>query len=397
MRRMSETMRRALKLKLNGCPIHIRRAFRQLIQFEIFLTRIYFGMQSNIGRVRFRPYESAFSPALKTVGGHMKNSLKTTFMASALAISASVAAAEGTVTVYTAVPQNFIDALVPMFEEQTGTSVEIIKAGSGELLNRLTAESSSPMGDVLWSVDGTVIDFNPDLFEAYEAAGSEMLADGMKQSDMWSPFTAVVMVLIVNESELDGLAVPESWASLADPVYDGKISSARAEASGSAYIQLATVLQASADEAAGWDTYKGMLSNFVLSDSSGAVPRFVNDGELAVGITLEDAALRYVEGGGPVQIVYPSEGTAIAPDAMALIANGPNGDNGKAFLDFMMSEAAQVVVAEQGRRPVRSDVASNPSLVPLDEVNSVGYDGAWAAENRARLVEAWQDMVLDVQ
>lgn len=327
----------------------------------------------------------------------MKNSLKTTLMASALAISASVATAEGTVTVYTAVPQNFIDALVPMFEEQTGTSVEIIKAGSGELLNRLTAEASSPMGDVLWSVDGTVIDFNPDLFEAYEAAGSDMLADGMKQSDMWSPFTAVVMVLIVNDSELDGLAVPESWASLADPMYDGKISSARAEASGSAYIQLATVLQAYADEAAGWDIYKGMLSNFVLSDSSGAVPRFVNDGELAVGVTLEDAALRYVEGGGPVQIVYPSEGTAIAPDAMALIANGPNGDNGKAFLDFMMSEAAQTVVAEQGRRPVRSDVESNPSLVPLDEVNSVGYDGAWAAENRARLVEAWQDMVLDVQ
>ncbi|MDB2501499.1 extracellular solute-binding protein [Planktomarina temperata] len=327
----------------------------------------------------------------------MKNLFKTVSTASVLAISASMATAEGTVTVYTAVPQNFIDALVPMFEEQTGTSVEIIKAGSGELLNRLTAESSNPMADVLWSVDGTVIDFNPDLFESYEAAGSDMLADGMKQSDMWSPFTAVVMVLIVNEGELGGMAIPDSWASLADPMYDNMISSARAEASGSAYIQLATVLQAFENEAAGWDIYKGMLSNFVLSDSSGAVPRFVNDGELAVGVTLEDAALRYVEGGGPVQIVYPSEGTAIAPDAMALIANGPNGDNGKTFLDFMMSEAAQVVVAEQGRRPVRSDVASNPSLLPLGEVNSVGYDSAWAAENRARLVETWQDMVLDVQ
>lgn len=327
----------------------------------------------------------------------MNSKLKTIALTSVLAIGASMSWADGSVTVYTAVPQNFIDALVPMYEEKTGTSVEIIKAGSGELLNRLTAEAGSPMADVLWSVDGTVIDFNPALFEAYEAAGSDILADGMKQSDMWTPFTAVVMVLIVNEGKLDGMAVPDSWAALADPMYDEKISSARADASGSAYIQLATVLQAFESEEAGWDVYKGMLGNFVLSDSSGAVPRFVNDGELAVGVTLEDAALRYVEGGGPVQIVYPSEGTAIAPDAMALVKGAPNVDNAKAFLDFMLSAEAQAVVAEQGRRPVRSDVASNPALLPLAQVNSVGYDAAWAADNRERLVDAWKDMVLDVQ
>lgn len=314
-----------------------------------------------------------------------------------LALGAGAALADGSVTVYTATPQNFIDALVPAFEAKTGTKVEIIKAGSGELLNGLTAEASAPVADVLWSVDGTVVDFNPALFEAYQATEADKLAEGMKQSDLWTPFTAVVTTFIVNESKLDGKPVPTSWEMLADPQYDDMISSARVDSSGSAYIQLATVLQVFGDEAKGWEVYKGLLGNYVLSESSGAVPRFVNDGELAIGVTLEDGALRYVEGGGPVQMVYPSEGTAIAPDAMALIKGGPNADNGKAFIDFMLSQEGQTIVAEQGRRPVRGDVASNPALKPLSEVKSANYDAKWAADNRDRLVEEWKSLLLDVQ
>lgn len=316
---------------------------------------------------------------------------------SVLALGAGAALADGSLTVYTATPQNFIDALVPAFEAKTGTKVEIIKAGSGELLNRLTAEASAPVADVLWSVDGTVVDFNPALFEAYQATEADKLAEGMKQSDLWTPFTAVVTTFIVNESKLDGKPVPTSWEMLADPQYDDMISSARVDSSGSAYIQLATVLQVFGDEAKGWEVYKGLLGNYVLSESSGAVPRFVNDGELAIGVTLEDGALRYVEGGGPVQMVYPSEGTAIAPDAMALIKGGPNADNGKAFIDFMLSQEGQTIVAEQGRRPVRGDVASNPALKPLSEVKSANYDAKWAADNRDRLVEEWKSLLLDVQ
>lgn len=310
---------------------------------------------------------------------------------------ASTAMADGIVNVYTAAPQNFIDEMVPVFEAATGTKVEIIKAGSGELLNRLTAESNKPVADVLWSVDGTVVDFNKALFEPYKSVNDADVLPSMKKSDLWSPFTAVVTCFIVNEAKLDGLPVPQSWADLAKPDYKGMISAARADKSGSAYIQYATVLQAFGDEAAGMEKYKEMLGNLVLSDSSGAVPRLVNDGELAIGVTLEDGALRYKEGGGPVQLIYPSEGTAIAPDAIALIKGAPNPGNGKAFIDFVLSAKGQELVAKQGRRPVRGDVKPNAALVLLSEIKDVNYNFEWAAKERDRLMKTWSEMVLDVQ
>ncbi len=106
-----------------------------------------------------------------------------------IALSTAPAIAEEKVTVYTAVPQVFIDELVPMFEQQTGIDVEIIKAGSGELLNRLTAEAPRPMADVLWSVDSSVVDFNPTLFEAYAPKGTDALLEGVNESEKASPFS----------------------------------------------------------------------------------------------------------------------------------------------------------------------------------------------------------------
>ena len=48
--------------------------------------------------------------------------------------------AQNKVTIYSAAPQDLLDRVIPGFEKASGLKVELIKCGSGDLMNRLRAE-----------------------------------------------------------------------------------------------------------------------------------------------------------------------------------------------------------------------------------------------------------------
>jgi iron(III) transport system substrate-binding protein len=311
------------------------------------------------------------------------------------ALFAGGAREQDTVVLYSAHTQEIIDAMVPRFEAATGIKAEVVKLGSADVVSRVRAEKDNPQCDVIWSIGGEQLEANVDLLENYVPKEWDKIDPVFKVGTNWLPYTGIVMVFVVNNNMVPENLTPRTWTSLADPRLKGQISSARADKSGSSYMQLATVLNVYKNR--GWDVYKGILANFVLSGSSSAVPRFVNDGELAVGITLEDNAYRYVEGGGPVRIVYPEDGTTAAPDGIALVKNGPNPANAKAFIDWTLSKETQDFLVEQmGRRPVRTDGAIPPALPPLSQVKTVPYDFAWSASSKNEFVGKWTELVQEL-
>lgn len=304
------------------------------------------------------------------------------------------AIAQGKVVLYSAHKQAIIDAMVPMFEKQTGIEAEVIKAGSGDIIARVLAEKSNPRADVIWSIGGEQLEANSEVLQTYEPAGADKIDPVFMVGNGWLPYTAIVNVFVVNKNKLTPDNYPRKWTDLGRPDLKGQISSARADKSGSSYMQLATVLTIYGDR--GWDVYRPILSNFVLSGSSSAVPRFVNDGEASVGITLEDNAYKYVQGGGPVEIVYPEDGTVAAPDGIALVKGGPNPANAKRFIDWALSKQTQeFLVKEMGRRPIRTDVSASGDLPPVSSFKVVPYDFAWSAGNKDAFRKKWLELVMD--
>jgi iron(III) transport system substrate-binding protein len=300
----------------------------------------------------------------------------------------------GTVTIYTAHKSSIVDTLLPIFEQETGLKAEVVKLGSGDIAKRVQAEAGAPAADVIWSISGSALTELAALLEPYSPPEFDKIDPQFVKDPAWTPYTAVVYVLAVNTDMQPLETAPKTWAELADPKWKGQIASARADGSGSAMQQLTTVLTVFGDQ--GWEKYKEIAANFVFADSSGAVPRFVADGEASMGLTLEDNALEYVQGGAPMAIVHLSDGTAATPDGVALVKGGPNPEGGKKFIDWAMSKSTQEKLAmDIGRRSVRIDVAgpagtpnlSDLQLVDVKPLSAFGGADAVLAEWRKAIGE----------
>jgi iron(III) transport system substrate-binding protein len=311
------------------------------------------------------------------------------------ACMAAPVASQQRVSVYTAHTANFVELLIPDFEKATGIKADVVKAGSGDIINRARAEAANPKCDVIWSIGAELLAANTDLLEPYQPKEAAMIADAFKTSGAWLPYTGILNVFVVNTKKLKPEEYPKTWSDLAQPRFKNQISMADAEKSGSSYMQLNTFLTIYGDQAAGWDKFKGVFNNVNIATSSGAVPRYVNDGEAAVGVTLEDNAYLYVKGGGPVAIVYPEDGTSAIADGMALCKRAPNAAAGKAFIDWALSAPVQdKVVQELGRRPIRKDGRPPGALKPIGEIKLVKYDIQNAATKRQEYIDKWRAMML---
>jgi iron(III) transport system substrate-binding protein len=301
------------------------------------------------------------------------------------------------VVLYTAHSQDAIDLLVPRLRQDTGLEAEVIPAGSGEVVQRLRAERDRPRCDVVFGLAGDQLEGCADLLAEHTPAEVDRLAPTLRVGTRWQPYTSLLLVLMVNTERLPPDQAPKGWADLAHPRLRGQVSSARADTSGSSYMQLRTILQVFGPGEPGWDVYGRFLQNVVFAPGSAAVPRLVNDGEAAVGVTLEDSALRYVRGGGPVRIVYPVEGTVAAPDGIALVAGAPHQADARLFIDWALSKPIQDLLADKlGRRSARTDAAPIANLPALAQLKTLPYDFGRAASEKEPTIERWTKLVSEL-
>lgn len=302
----------------------------------------------------------------------------------------------GNLVVYSPHDADPLNAGVEMFRQTyPNINVEVIAAGTGELCQRVVAESANPQGDVLWGGGADTLAAYTDYFAPYVCANDDVIDEAYKDAnDLWIGESPLPMVFIYNKTLIDEADVPTTWEGLCDESLKGKIAYASPAKSGSAYTQLCTMLfsQPTLDE--GWALVEKFIANLdgKIQDSSGNCHKLVASGEYVLGVTIEKSAVLYNDN-PDIGYVYPEKNSAV-PDGVALIKNCPNEENAKLFIDFVTSLECQTAQnGDWARRPVRSDLTP-VGLCELSELDLGDYDFAFAATEKESIVEKWNDLTV---
>lgn len=288
------------------------------------------------------------------------------------------------VVVYTSVDQVFSEPVFRAFELASGVRVRAVhdteETKSTGVLNRLIAEADNPQADVFWSGDPVrpFLLVDRGLVEPYASPAAAAIPAQFKADDAtWTGFAARARVLLVNRQRLAERRAPTSVADLVDPQWRGEAAIAN-PMFGTTTIHVAAWFSRWGEGKA--KTFLTALKDneIRIASSNGEVKRLVAAGEVVFGLTDTDDAFNAVDSGAPVDIVYPDQdgdGTLIMPTVTVLLRGGPNPEQARLLIDYLLSAEVEGLLAQSAAHmPLRADaphpehvrIASELRALPVD-------------------------------
>ncbi|AFM14875.1 ABC-type Fe3+ transport system, periplasmic component [Mycolicibacterium chubuense NBB4] len=286
--------------------------------------------------------------------------LRTTLAALTVAAAATLSSACGgtgtsgsgggtTLTVYSADGlAGWYQGTFKKFTEQTGVNVNLVEAGSGEVVSRVEKEQSNPQADLLVTLPPFIQKAaQSKLLQPSGADTTGIAADQVGPEGQFVPIVDNALSFIANPG---ANPPPATWDDLLKPEFKGKLQYSTPGQAGDGTAVL-VLLQHLRGKPGALDYLKALQANNVgPSSSTGKLQPKVSNGELLVanGDVQMNLASKKDDGSTFTIFIPAADGkrtTVSLPYVAGVTAGAPHAEDAKKLLAFLISEETQKTVS----------------------------------------------------
>ncbi len=291
----------------------------------------------------------------------------------------AAAQAEGMLTTI-ALPHDWCNygEAIETFKSKYGLEVNELNpdAGSGDEIEAIKANKDNP-GPQAPDVIDVGFAFGPSskaegLIQPYKVSTWDSIPDDAKDAEgyWYGDYYGVLSFLVNTDVQPE---VPQDWADLLDPKYNGQVALSGDPRTSNQAIQ--SVFAASLANGGSLDDAQPGLDYFAKMNSAGnLVPLIANNGlvatgETAVRITWDYNALAAIdsfEGNPKAEVVIPASGRFAGVYVQAISAYAPHPNAAKLWMEFLYSDEGQTIWMKGYCHPIREQDMRDRGVIPAD-------------------------------
>lgn len=287
------------------------------------------------------------------------------------------------VVVYVSEDQVFSEPILRDFEKDTGIRVKAVydteETKSTGAMNRLIAEKNNPQADVYWANEPirAVVLKQKGVSAPYFSPNAEGIPASFKDTEgYWTGFSARARVFAVSG---DG-EPPRSVFDYADKKWKNKGVIAN-PLFGTTTAWAASIFTVLGNEKAR-EFMENMKENAVrISTSNGESTALVVNREFVFGLVDSDDSANAIRSGKKIRQIYPDQdeggmGALILPNAVVSIKGGPNPENARRLIDYLLSPETErkLAFADCAQIPLHKGVETPKDVRKIDEIKTMSVD-----------------------
>jgi len=277
---------------------------------------------------------------------------------------------EGSVVLYTSLAPTESKPLAEAFEKKYGIKVELWRALSDKVVQRVVTEGQAHKNAVdVVETNGPEMEMiarEKLLAEVYSPHVQDLPAAAIPAHRMWYPDRMNFFVVAYNTAKVQRGELPATYEGFLDPKWKGRIGIEATDAE-----WMATLIKK-------WGNEKGMdyfrkLAAMRPDVRKGHVllAELIAAGEVPVGLTVYNSNVESLrKRGAPIDFM-PVQPVAARPQGIGVTRAAPHPHAALLFVDFVLSPEGQRLFESMGRVPASTAVKSNLNNFPFTLIDPV--------------------------